>query len=94
MLVERTELLIKAGLEEEFTTAMTERGKMLLAGVPGVKAVSFGRGVENRDKFILLVEWESMDAHSAYRTTSAAIAVRELIGPFSRSASMEHFDLA
>jgi heme-degrading monooxygenase HmoA len=91
--VERTELLIKSGLEEEFAAAMNGRGKALLAGVPGVKGVTFGRGVENPDKFILLVEWDSMDAHSAYRTTPTAAAVRELIGPFSRGASMEHFAL-
>ena len=93
MLVERAELLIKEGLEQDFAAAITERGVPLLKSVPGVKSVKVGRGVENPHKFMLLVEWESMDAHSAYKTTPSAVGLREVIGPYSKGGSMEHFEI-
>ncbi|HMK87160.1 MAG TPA: antibiotic biosynthesis monooxygenase family protein [Steroidobacteraceae bacterium] len=91
MLLERSEVLIKEGLENEFATAMKEHGIALLSRVPGVKSVCVGRGVENPGKFMLLVEWESMEAHTAYGKTPSCGALRELIRPFSKGGSMEHF---
>jgi heme-degrading monooxygenase HmoA len=93
MLVERSELLIKPGSENEFAAAMRERGIPLLNAVPGVKSVKMGRGVENPDKFILLVEWESMDAHTAFKTAPSNPALRQVISPYSRGGAMEHFEI-
>ena len=59
MLVERSELLIKDGMEKEFAAAMRERGNPLLRDIPGVLSVEMGRGVENPYKFVLLVAWQS-----------------------------------
>ena len=93
MLTERAELLIKPGSEEDFAAAMRERGIPLLESVPGVKSARFGRGVENPDKFILLVEWESMDAHRAFQKAPANGELRQVIGPHSRGGSIEHFEI-
>ena len=68
MLVERSELIIKDGLEADFAATMSERGIPLLCSVPGVNTVQFGRGVENPGKFMLLVEWTAMDAHTAFKS--------------------------
>jgi len=92
-LIERSELLIKEGMEEDFATMMREQGSPLLAGVPGVAAVKFGRGVENPGKFMLTVHWETMDAHTAFNKTSACTDLRQLIRPFSKGGSMEHFEM-
>jgi len=94
MLLERSELLIKEGLEGEFSAAMSERGAALLSSVPGLKSVSWGPGVENPGKFMLLVEWESLEAHAAYNKTPACTALRELIRPYSKGGSMEHFRMS
>ena len=93
MLVERSELLIKEGMEDEFATAMKERGNPLLRSVPGVKVVQMGRGVENPNKFVLLVEWETMAAHKTFNTTPACTSLREIIRPFSKGGAMEHFEM-
>ncbi len=94
MLTERAEMLIKPGCEDDFAAAMRERGIPLLAAVPGVKSVRLGRGVENPDKFILLVEWESMDAHTAFKSAPSNAQLRQVIGPHSRGGAMEHFEIA
>jgi heme-degrading monooxygenase HmoA len=91
MLLERSELLIKEGQEEGFSAAMKQKGIGLLVSVPGVLSVNLGRGIENPGKFMLLVEWENMDAHAAYNKSVVCREVRELIGRFSKGGAMEHF---
>ena len=93
MLVERSDLLVKEGMEEEFATTMRERGNPLLASFPGVLSVSIGRGVENPDKFMLLVEWDSMDAHDAFRNHPNYGPFREILAPYVKGGAMEHFTM-
>jgi heme-degrading monooxygenase HmoA len=92
-LVERSEIMIKEGMEEGFAAAMQERGVALLAGVPGLTSVKLGRGVENPGKFMLLVTWEAMDAHVAFSKSQACKDLRALIGPYSKGGAMEHFEM-
>ena len=93
MLLERSEILVKEGQEEGFAAAMQELGLGLLRSVPGALSVTVGRGVENPDKFMLLVEWQNMAAHAAYNKSPTCGEVRKLIGRFSKSGSMEHFEM-
>jgi heme-degrading monooxygenase HmoA len=93
VLLERAEISVTEGSESEFATALSERGVPLLTSVPGVKSVSFGRGIEHPGKFMLLVEWESMEAHAAFNKTPACTRLRELIRPYSKGGSMEHFQM-
>lgn len=94
MLVERTDLTIDEARASAFEAAMVERGVPLLRAVPGVLAVDFGRGVEHPTKFMLLVTWETMDAHRAYNLTAVCGEVRQLIGSFApTAAAMEHFEM-
>jgi heme-degrading monooxygenase HmoA len=92
MLLERAELTIKPGMEAEFASAMAERGIPLLLGVAGVKRAKLGRGIEHPEKFMLLVEWESMNAHQAYPTSPNYAPFRAVIRPYSTGGSMEHFE--
>jgi quinol monooxygenase YgiN len=94
MLLERAELLIKEGQEEQFAGMMQREGLGVLKAFPGVLSVTFGRGVENPGKFMLLVEWQNMEAHGAYGKSPQCNRFRELIGPFSRGGAMEHFEMA
>ncbi|MCE7798464.1 antibiotic biosynthesis monooxygenase [Sphingobium sufflavum] len=93
MLVERSDFTIRAGSEEGFQDAMATRGVPLLQGVPGVLSVQCGRGVERPDAFMLLVAWESMDAHKAYNLMPECQELRALIGGFATGGSMEHFEM-
>ncbi len=94
MLVERAELLIKDGSEEGFAAAMAERGVPLLSGVAGASDVRLGRGVENPRKFMLLITWETMDAHIAFTKAPLFQTFRELLGPYTIGGGMEHFTMS
>lgn len=93
MLLERAELLAKGGGEAEMDAVMTERGVPLLAALPGVVSVRFGRGLEDPGKFLLLVEWEDMAAHTAFTQAPVFAEFRALIMPLSRGGAMEHFEM-
>lgn len=91
MLLERAELEIRSGLEEEFQQVMLERGLPLLNSVPGVKWSRIGRGVESPAKFMFLVEWESLEAHKAFNESSKSPEFRGLFAPYAVNGIMEHF---
>jgi hypothetical protein len=40
-----------------------------------------------------MIQWKDMDAHTAYSKTPVSIEIRELIIPFYKGASMEHFQM-
>jgi heme-degrading monooxygenase HmoA len=90
-LVERSELTVKPGAEDEFHTVIVNKGIPLLQGVAGVVSVQLGKGVENPSKFMLLVEWETLEAHTMYQGTQAAADLRAMMGPFVAGGAMEHF---
>jgi len=94
MVLERAEMIIKDGMADAFAAAMKAQGTALLAAHKGCHSVEVGRGVENPNKFILLLQWDSVDAHVAAAQTPGHAEFRELIGPFAAGGSMEHFDFA
>ena len=93
MLLERSEIQVKPGLEQEFARVMADQGMPLLSSVPGVKGVQIGRGVENPSKFIFLVEWEAMEAHTAFKTSAVRPEFLKLLGPYAEGGAMEHFQM-
>lgn len=93
MLVERSDLVIKAGSEAEFHDVMTTRGVPLLEGVSGVIWAKLGRGVERPNAFMLMVAWESMDHHKAYNDMPECLELRQIIGGFAEGGSMEHYEM-
>ena len=91
MVIERVEILIKPGQEEAFEAALG-RARALLVGATGCRAVTAGRGVEAPSKFLLLLEWESVDHHIAFTKTPEFKQFGELVGPtFAGRPAMEHF---
>ena len=93
MLLERSEIMVREGQEEAFAEALATRGAPLLRSVPGVRSVAWGRGVESPGKFILLVEWDTMESHTAFTTTDAFGELRTLMLPHSTGGGMEHFEM-
>jgi heme-degrading monooxygenase HmoA len=91
MLLERAEIQVKAGTENDFAAVMAQRGLPLLTAVPGVRSARIGRGVENPSKFLFLVEWETLDAHAAFNTSAVHPEFLSLFAPYAETGLMEHF---
>ena len=93
MLLERAELQIKIGSEEEFFQVMRDRGLPLLKSVAGVQSAMIGRGVENPNKLMFLVQWSTLEAHKTFNQSVVSPEFRGLFTPFAEGGSMEHFEM-
>ncbi len=83
---------ILAGRGDEFAAAYA-KARELLVGTPGCLSVRMTRGIETPDRFVLMVEWDSVDAHlDNFRATERFTAWRGLLGPyFDGPPRVEHF---
>jgi heme-degrading monooxygenase HmoA len=79
--------------EEDAFVAAYHRVRGEVAGTPGCLSVRLTRGVESPSRFVLLAEWESVDAHLAgFRATDRFTRWRAAIGPyFAAPPQVEHY---
>ena len=80
------------GTEDEFAAAY-RLGQPILVGTPGCRSVRMTRGIESPNRFVLLVEWDSVAAHEEnFRGTERFTRWREFVGPFfATPPRVEHF---
>jgi heme-degrading monooxygenase HmoA len=92
MVLEVALIQVKAGEEESFVAAY-QVAHETLATTPGCLSVRMTRGVESRSRFVLLVEWESVQAHEEnFRGTDRFTTWRGHIGPyFAAPPTVEHY---
>jgi heme-degrading monooxygenase HmoA len=58
----------------------------------GLLSIRMTRGIETPTRFVLLVEWESLAAHQAFRNSDRFAIWRSGIGPhFAQPPHVEHF---
>jgi heme-degrading monooxygenase HmoA len=91
MVLEVADIHVTPGTESRFTDAFRSV-RDVLAGTPGCRSVRMTRGVESPSRFVLLVEWDSVEAHERdFRSTERFDTWRAAIGPFfARPPHVEH----
>ncbi|MFD0687624.1 antibiotic biosynthesis monooxygenase family protein [Actinomadura fibrosa] len=92
MIVEHAELAVAAGREAEFASAFDEAAKVI-AQADGFRWVRLLRCVERPGAHLLLVGWESVEAHTeGFRGSELFARWRALVGPFFAAAPVvEHY---
>ena len=92
MVLEVALIDVLPGQEEEFAAAY-RLGRPILATALGCRLVRMTRGIESPSRFVLLVEWDSVEAHNEnFRGTERFAQWRGFIGPFFASPPVvEHF---
>jgi heme-degrading monooxygenase HmoA len=92
MVLEVALIDVVAGQEDAFAQAYV-KGHPVLAGTPGCRSVRMTRGIESPSRFVLLVEWDTVEAHlENFRETDRFTTWRSLIGPyFAAPPVVEHF---
>jgi len=82
MILEHALLPVIAGREAEFEATMRE-AYPLIAATPGFLGLELHRGIEQPSSFLLLVRWESVEAHSVgFRQSDRYPRWRELLHHF------------
>jgi heme-degrading monooxygenase HmoA len=77
---------------DAFEAAYRE-ARAILAGTQGCRSVRMTHGIESPERFVLLVEWDSVEVHEqGFRATERFTRWRALIGPwFAGPPRVEHF---
>jgi heme-degrading monooxygenase HmoA len=92
MVLEIADIAVLPGQEDAFTAAYREAVAQLRASA-GFRSARMTRGVESPARFVLLVEWDDLEAHTVgFRESERYTRWRALIGPFFDGApKVEHF---
>lgn len=92
MVLEVADIHIRPGAGDEFATAYRSV-REVLTGTPGCRTARMTRGIETPDRFVLLVEWDSVEAHEQnFRATERFTTWRGTLGPFfAEPPFVEHF---
>jgi heme-degrading monooxygenase HmoA len=92
MITEHALLPVIPGQEAEFIEAM-DRAKAIIAASPGFVSLRVERCIERPSFFLLLVEWETLDAHTeGFRNSDAFLEWRSLLHHFyDPFPVVEHF---
>jgi heme-degrading monooxygenase HmoA len=92
MVLEIADIAVRPGQEDAFTAAFREAVAQLHAS-PGFRSARMTRGIESPSRFVLLAEWDDLEAHTVgFRESERFTRWRELIGPFFDGAPrVEHF---
>ncbi|HYU65208.1 MAG TPA: antibiotic biosynthesis monooxygenase family protein [Jatrophihabitantaceae bacterium] len=92
MVLEVASIHVQPGSEEAFASAYRE-AREIVTRTPGCISIRMTRGVESPSRFVLLVEWDTVEAHEQnFRGTDRFTAWRAAIGPFfAEPPHVEHF---
>jgi heme-degrading monooxygenase HmoA len=92
MVLEVALINVTSGQEVEFTAAYAT-ARETLATTPGCRSVRMTQGIESPSRFVLLVEWDSIEAHEQnFRATERFTTWRGHLGPhFAAPPVVEHF---
>ncbi len=85
MVLEHAVISVRPGTAHDFEGAM-RRARSVIAASHGFLSLELHRGVETPDRYLLLVEWETLEDHMVgFRESDAFVEWRKLIGPYFES---------
>jgi heme-degrading monooxygenase HmoA len=94
MVLEHALIDVRPGTAEAFEAALAE-ARPVIAASPGFVSLHLHRGVEADHRYLLLVEWQTLEDHTVgFRESPAFTAWRALLGPyFAAPPDVVHFAL-
>ncbi len=92
MILEHAILPVRPGSEMEFEAAFRQ-ARPLISRQPGFRSLTLSRSVESPRLYLLLVEWESVEAHTlGFRESAEYESWRGLLHQFyDPFPDVEHF---
>lgn len=93
MILEHAVLDIEAGSGPDFEAAFAQ-ARSIIASSPGFRSLRLERCLEQADRYVLLVEWDSVEAHEiGFRTSAAFEEWRALLHHFyPQRPVVQHFE--
>lgn len=94
MVREHALMSITPGQERAFEAVLPD-ALAVITSAPGCHRAEVHRGVESPSTYLLLVWWDSVEVHEAFRASEAFPIWRRHVQPhWAELPKVEHFDLA
>jgi heme-degrading monooxygenase HmoA len=96
MILEVADIRITDGRQAEFEAAIAHGLETVISKAKGYRRAVVQHGIESPARFLLFIEWETLEDHTvAFRESPAFAAWRAIVGPFfAEPPKVEHFALA
>ena len=93
MIVEHALITVRPGAQADFEAALVA-ARAVISAAPGFRSFAIHRGIESPERYLLLVGWESVEAHTVgFRESPAFAEWRSHIQPFFDGApEVDHYD--
>ncbi|MCV2360535.1 antibiotic biosynthesis monooxygenase [Paucibacter sp. TC2R-5] len=94
MILEIAEIQIPPGQQAAFEAAIAHGIKTVIAQAQGFMSASVQHGLESPERYILQIEWASLEDHTVhFRGGPLFPAWRAIVGPFfAQPPRVEHFE--
>ena len=95
MILEIADIRIKPGQQQAFDEAIQRGLDTVLAAAEGFRGFKVNKGIESPERYVLMVFWETLEAHTVgFRESPRFAQWRAIVGPFFASPPLvEHFEL-
>ena len=95
MILELVDIRIHAGQQTAFDEAIARGVTTVIAQAKGFRGYKINQGIENPERYILEIFWETLENHTVdFRQSPAFTDWRAIVGPyFAVPPMVEHFKL-
>lgn len=95
MILELADILIHPGQQAAFDEAIQRGVNEVVSNAKGFQGYKVNKGIENPERYILQIFWETLENHTVdFRQSPAFGEWRGIVGSFFAAApTVEHFDL-
>ena len=93
MILEIADIRVQSGQAAEFEAAIRRGVETVICRAQGFRGYEVRRGIESPDRFVLLIQWETLEDHTvAFRGGPLFAEWRAIVGPyFAAPPAVEHF---
>ena len=95
MILEVADIRVHPGREAEFEQAILRGLEQVISKTAGAKSWKVEKGIESPNRFLLMIEWETLEHHTVgFRQSPAFQEWSGIVGPFfAQPPLVEHFQL-
>jgi len=93
VILEIADIRVQPGQAAEFEAAIRRGVETVIRRAQGFLGYDVRRGIESPDRFVLLIQWETLEDHTvAFRAGPLFAEWRAIVGPyFAAPPAVEHF---
>ena len=93
MVLELAEITIRPGEQAPFNAAIARGIETVISRAVGFRRASVHKGIESPERYVLQIEWDTLENHTVdFRGSPAFAEWRSMVGPFfAQPPRVEHF---